>query len=291
MTLDDIADELYGVTPGEFISTRNARAKELAASGERALAAEVRKLAKPSVAAWSLNVLVRSNGASVSELVGLGAQIRQAQERGARDDMRRLATRRRELVDALLERALETAAAERTAGPGVRRDLQQSLEAAVADKASATALLTGRLSAPLLFVGFGDLPPTTEGAGGLPSGPNARTRARPPRRESASGPGKKAQRARADADRLLGRARAELESATTTVAEAQRADDSASAQVERSRAEVREAEAARTRSREALQHARQALGAARRQVVEAERARRACEADDGVTRTRGVAPG
>jgi hypothetical protein len=287
VTLDDIAAELYGVPPGEFTPARNARAKELAAAGERALAAEVRKLAKPSVAAWTLNMLVRSHRAEVSELVGLGSEIRHAQGRGARDDMRRLAARRRELVDALLERASETAATGRATGPNVRRQVQQSLEAAVADEASATALLAGRLSDPLLFVGFGDGSSTTRGDDRprFPSRPRARSR--PPREPVRN---EAAARALADADRVLARAQAELESAVSSLAEARYDDDAASAHLDRARTALHEAEDGRARSRKALQRARQAITAARRQVADAERGRRACQAGGGAVRKRGVAP-
>ena len=288
MSLDDIADELYGVSPGEFTSARNARAKELAASGERALAAGVRKLAKPSVAAWSLNVLVRSHGAEVSELVGLRSEIRHAQERGARHDMRRLAARRRELVDALLESAVKTAASGRALGPNLRRQLQQTLEAAVADEGSATELLAGRLSAPLLFVGFGDAPPATKGDSGPRTAAGPRAGSRGPRHKSEPTRDGEAEEALAAADRMLERARAEMESATASLTEAQADDDATVAHLQRTRTELRAAERRRTRSREELQRARQALSAARKQVSEAERARRACQTGGGPAGRRGV---
>ncbi len=291
VTLDDIAAELYGVSPAEFTAARNARATQLVAVGERALAAEVRKLVKPSVSAWSLNMLVRRHRAEVSDLVGLGAEIRHAQGGGSGDDMRRLAARRRELVDALLERAAEMAGAGRALGPNVRLQLQQSLEAAVADEASATALLAGRLSASLLFVGFGDGPSTTGSHDGPRATSGARARSRRPRKESAPVRDEEAERARADADRLLTHAQAELASAAALVEEARRDDDAASAHLQRTRTVLHEAEDRRARSREALQRARQALTAARRQVADAERARRARQAGSGSAGKRGVAPG
>ena len=54
--LTGIADELYALSPADFTPARDARAKELKGSE---LAAQVKKLKKPSVAAWVVNQLVR----------------------------------------------------------------------------------------------------------------------------------------------------------------------------------------------------------------------------------------
>src|SRR5205085_11546398 len=48
----DVVDELYAAPPDEFVARRDARAKELRASGDRAAVADaVKKLRKPSVSA------------------------------------------------------------------------------------------------------------------------------------------------------------------------------------------------------------------------------------------------
>lgn len=91
MTLDDVAEELYGLPPEEFTEVRNARAKEIGATGNRELAAEVRRLPKPTVAAWLANALVRTRATMVEELIALGSELREAQSLGRREDMRRVA--------------------------------------------------------------------------------------------------------------------------------------------------------------------------------------------------------
>ena len=53
----EIADGLYGLPQDEFTPARDARAKELKA--DKDLAAAVKKLKKPSVAAWAVNLFVR----------------------------------------------------------------------------------------------------------------------------------------------------------------------------------------------------------------------------------------
>src|SRR3954451_9005490 len=53
-------DELYGLALEEFVSERDALAKRLRSAGDRAGAEEVKRLAKPSRAAWAVNQLMRS---------------------------------------------------------------------------------------------------------------------------------------------------------------------------------------------------------------------------------------
>ena len=59
MDLESAARELYALLPGDFTAARNARAKEAAQQGNKALAARLRGLAKPTAAAWLLNMMAR----------------------------------------------------------------------------------------------------------------------------------------------------------------------------------------------------------------------------------------
>ena len=52
-----VAERLYAGSTEEFTEARNAAAKGV----EKDLAAEIKKLKKPSVAAWAVNLLVRSD--------------------------------------------------------------------------------------------------------------------------------------------------------------------------------------------------------------------------------------
>ena len=156
MTLDDVAQELYGLPPEEFTEVRNARAKEIVAAGDRELAAEVRKLPKPTVAAWLVNALVRTRGRDVEELIALGPELREAQRNRARPDMRRLADRRRDVIRDLVGAASQQATeAGHSMASQVQRQVEETLEATVADEESAAAVRAGRLSNPLAFIGFG----------------------------------------------------------------------------------------------------------------------------------------
>ena len=71
----EIADELYGLGLGDFTSARDAKAKELKGTP---LAAEVKALRKPSLAAWVVNLLVRRDAEQVAQVLTVGASLREA---------------------------------------------------------------------------------------------------------------------------------------------------------------------------------------------------------------------
>src|ERR1700727_424917 len=101
--LDRVADELYGLDPESFTAARNARAKEATSGGDRELAAAIKKLGKPTAAAFLANRLVRSETSAVDELIELGPALRRAQGGGQRAEMRRLVEQRRRLIGDLVK--------------------------------------------------------------------------------------------------------------------------------------------------------------------------------------------
>src|SRR5919106_3555564 len=103
--LDSVAHELYGVPLGDFVATRNGRAKEARAAGDRELAAEIQALMKPTTAAWLVNQLSREHADDLAELLDLGRELREASAKLDGDTMRRLGRRRNELVNELLVQA------------------------------------------------------------------------------------------------------------------------------------------------------------------------------------------
>jgi len=166
---DAVTDELYGLPLDQFIEVRNARAKAMAASGDRSSAASVRKLPKPSVAAWLGNVLVRQHRGAVDELIELGEELRRAQVRRAGDELRRLSARRQALVKALVALAdQEAKAVGISVGTQAQRQLEATLDAAVADRSAASELRGGRLIEPLSHVGFGEFGVLGRGSSSLP---------------------------------------------------------------------------------------------------------------------------
>src|SRR4051794_15827305 len=95
----DVVEELYGAPPDEFISRRDARAKELR-KDDRAAAEAVKKLRRPSVSAAAVNRLARDAADDVEALLAAGEALRQAQLGGGdRDAIRAAAHDEREAVE------------------------------------------------------------------------------------------------------------------------------------------------------------------------------------------------
>jgi hypothetical protein len=78
----DRIKKLYAVAPEDFIAQRNALAGDLADAGESDVAAEVKKLRKPSVTAWAVNAAARAHPDDVAALLAAGDRLQRAQ-RGA----------------------------------------------------------------------------------------------------------------------------------------------------------------------------------------------------------------
>lgn len=143
---DDPVDVLYGLPLDEFVAERNRLAKERKDPS-------LRKLRKPSVAAWHVNQLARTRTADVERLVDAAGGIRRAQQRalsGVRTggaDLREANREHRAVVDALVD--------------GVPANLvervRSTLTAASLDEDVAPALLAGRLVDDVEPAGFGDL--------------------------------------------------------------------------------------------------------------------------------------
>ncbi len=142
--LDSIAVELYALSPEEFTAARNARA----AASDGALAARVKALRKPTVAAWAVDRLAREG--QLADALELAAALREAQDDLDAAELSRLGRQRRALVAALAKQAVELAK-----GAGVmvsaagRDDVEKTINAAVLDAAAAAAVMTGRLVKPL----------------------------------------------------------------------------------------------------------------------------------------------
>ena len=78
MDFDAIADELYGLPLDDFIPARARREKQAKGANDRALAAEIHRLAKPNAVAWLVNQLVRNQPKDIQTLVVLGSEMRKA---------------------------------------------------------------------------------------------------------------------------------------------------------------------------------------------------------------------
>ena len=101
------ADDLYGLPLDRFVAERGALAKSLRKEGRRDEATDVAGLRKPSVTAWAVNQLVRTQRAAMQELLDAGDELRDAQSALLAGDgdaraLRTAAERERAAVDDLV---------------------------------------------------------------------------------------------------------------------------------------------------------------------------------------------
>ncbi|WP_234314572.1 hypothetical protein [Streptomyces sp. NRRL F-5135] len=150
MDLEGVADELYGLLPGEFVAARDARAAQARKAGGRDLADRIRALRRPTVSAWASNLLVRERADQVERLVDLGRALRHAHQELDGERLRELSRRRHALVTALASQARQLAAdAGQPVGEQARREVETTLHAVLADQDAAERWAAGRLARPL----------------------------------------------------------------------------------------------------------------------------------------------
>jgi hypothetical protein len=162
VTIQDMADALYAGPPEAFTAARTAAAKE-----HPDLARELRALRRPTVAAWLVNALARAEPDLLDELLALGPALGAAQRAGEADDLRTLGAQRRALLRAVTDRAFAIAGRAPTATS--RAEVEGTLDAALADPATADAVRSGRLTRALTYAGFGGVDLDGAVAVGAPS--------------------------------------------------------------------------------------------------------------------------
>ncbi|GGU97116.1 hypothetical protein GCM10010260_36040 [Streptomyces filipinensis] len=272
MDLDVVADELYGLRPEEFVAARDRRALDARKAGDQTLAKAIGALRRPSLGAWVSNLLVRRQ---VGPLLALGEELRRAHRALDGPELRRLARRQSEVIGALGRQARQLAAqAGHPVGEGVRREVEETLHAALADPEAARAWAAGRLVKPLSSA-FG-FPEADEGV-----------LARRPTAPRATGAQRRAEVAEADG-RGAGRKRTEAEETDRRGAGTKRTEaeetDRRGAGTKRTEAEETDRRGAGKKRAEAEERAdglarRRRLDEARRAARDAERELRACEAE------------
>lgn len=158
-TVGAAADELYGLTPKEFIAARDVKVKELRAAGDADAAREVAALRRPTVAAWLANQLVREHAEDIDPLIELGAGLREASAALSGPQLKELSKQRGQLVQALVRQARKDAhAAGQPVTEDAARGLEQTLHAALADEHAGELLREGRLAEVLQHDAFGSDP-------------------------------------------------------------------------------------------------------------------------------------
>jgi flagellin-like hook-associated protein FlgL len=254
-----IAVELYALMPDEFTAARNAKAKELAAAGEKELAKEVRTLPKPSAAAWLVNMLVARRREETDQVLELGAALREAQEELDPRQLKELGRQRHQVLAAVVKEGRSLAGElGHPVSEAIGSEAEQTLRAAMTDADAAAAVASGRLVRSLTASGLEPVELDGAVAGPLPSVRSARTgrpakSTRPKVVEEPVTAGKRRtdraeraeQRKAEDAAHASQQARAELERAERRVAKAE-------ADVEKAQHRLQDVEARREELAEEL---------------------------------------
>lgn len=282
--LDEAVDRLYALPPDQFISARDAAAAAAKAAGETKLAADIKRLRKPTVSAWAVNLLSRRAGDTLKALIELGPRLGKAQRLGRRDELRSLGEARHGYVTALVT-AAGAAVAEhgQTMSSAIALDVESTLAGALAEPEVAEAVLAGRLDRPVHYAGLGPVPTlrlvpedeSEEEAEALaPRSPIARDTARPaggaepgaiPARGRAAGPN--LEELAEEVDLAAGRhdqALAEAEQVDEERARLRREYDDLRARLQQLEGEIRTADRAANQTRRDVNRAERDLDRAKR---------------------------
>ena len=242
------AHDLYGLPLERFIPERAALAKAQRSEGRREEAAATAKLAKPSVAAWAVNQLMRTQKRGSEELFEAGDAVQAAQDaviagRGDGRALREAAERERASVEQLMRAARGLLSSEgHGLSPTTLERVSDTLHAAALDPDAREQVNAGCLTRELRHVGVGGF-----GLGdGLPAPPPADRAAPAPKKPDEA----QAQRAR------------ELKAARQAETAARRA-------AQRAARDLDTARVARDRAADALQEAEQELAQATERAQEA----------------------
>ncbi|WP_028658846.1 hypothetical protein [Nocardioides insulae] len=146
-----VAEELYGLPLAEFTPARDARARELKGTPEGPV---VKRLRKPSTAAWVVDLLVRHETEQVDQILIVGEALREASAGMDAGQLRQLTRQRRQLTAAVTTRARALA---REHGlrvtPAVADQVEATLTAAMIDEGAAGAVRSGLLVSTLAATG------------------------------------------------------------------------------------------------------------------------------------------
>ena len=156
-------DDLYGLPLDRFVPERTALARSLRKDGKRDDATEVAGLRKPSVAAWAVNQLLRTQRKAIDELLEAGDGLRSAQDdvlagRGDARSLRAAVERERLAVQELTDsaRGLLSSEGHELSDTIVER-VSDTLHAAALDDDARAQVNGGRLERELRHVGLGGL--------------------------------------------------------------------------------------------------------------------------------------
>jgi hypothetical protein len=196
-----LLDDLYRSHPSEFVAARDELAKKLREDGEREEADRVKKLRRPSAAAWLLNLVALANPKVLKEFAKASGDLENAQARAleGRDEgaakWRAAAAREREAAPAVIEVAEKEASDAGHSATTQALDLVDgTLRAAAADPELRDQVVAGRLER--------EQSGATIGAAGLVAAPSSSSRRKTPAKERDSARKREAAQAGREVKRL-----------------------------------------------------------------------------------------
>ena len=232
-------DRLYAAPPGEFVSRRDELARALRAEGNREAADEIKRLRKPTVAAWVVNQLARGEKMRVRGLVTAGERLRTAHAEllagGSSEGLERARDGERVAIEELAGAArglLEEAGHPPT--EAVLDRVRETLHAAMVDEAVGERVRAGRLEKEERATGFAvtGLPPVKPGPRKT-AAKAERDDAKRRRRREAEDRLREARAAVAEAEREVAGRKRELEAAERARASSRAAVERAEKELER----------------------------------------------------------
>jgi hypothetical protein len=248
-------DRLYALPLEEFTGARNDLVKRLGKAGQAEAAAEVKKLAKPSIPVWTANQLARREPGELRALLRSAEELRKAQERalagkGAADLQKRLDEQRR-AVRALAKLGRDILADEgRSVSDAIVERIAKTLDAAALDEGSRFLLRAGRLTEEVEPLGF-------EALAGMSAPPPAKGRSAAAKPKPKSG-------AVAEARRRVQEAQREARERAREAAHAEREADRAESVAAKAHSAAREARERADAAKTSLVEAQAALRDAQR---------------------------
>jgi hypothetical protein len=157
---DDGLDQLYAAPLVDFVKVRDRHAADLRKQGDKARAAEVKALSKPTPAAWAVNQVARTAPQAVQRLLEASDRMARLQLRAADPEARRrfeqATTEHRQTLGELVEQASAALGeAGQTATPAVLERVSNNLRWGALDDDARPLLQRGRLQRDLAPAGFG----------------------------------------------------------------------------------------------------------------------------------------
>ncbi len=149
----DAIAELYAGDPDAFVERRRELASQARAAGNREAAKAIAGLGKPTRSAWIVNNLIHADPGVAVSLAELGGKLRSGDALDGAN-IRELSRERRELVDALVRRAMAEAS-QGSPSVALRDEVTDTFNAALADPDVAEQVTAGTLLKAVHWAGFG----------------------------------------------------------------------------------------------------------------------------------------